>query len=55
MIGGAKLRRNFRPGPENSFELARWALWPPPGAAIATAMNASTSHTPNHARDVLCR
>src|SRR6202030_893950 len=55
MIGGAKLKRNFRPGPEKSFALARWALVAAAGAAIVTAMTASTSQTPNHARGVVCR
>src|ERR1700716_4134713 len=54
MIGGAKLRRNFRPGPEKSLELARCALVAAAGAAMATAINASTSHTPNQARGVVC-
>src|ERR1700687_4843129 len=50
MIGGVKLRRNLLPGPERSVALARWALVAAEGAAIATAMKASTSQTVSQAR-----
>src|ERR1700737_2636569 len=45
MIGGVKLRRNLRPGPERSVALARWALVAAADAAIATATKASTCQT----------
>src|SRR5208282_4446779 len=50
MIGGAKLNKNLRPGPEKSAEFARCALVAAAGAAIATATKASTSQTASHAR-----
>ncbi len=50
MIGGVKLRRNLRPGPEKSLALARCALVAAEEAAMATATNASTSQTVSQAR-----
>src|SRR5438270_13669053 len=49
-MGGAKLRRNLRPGPEKRREFARCALVAAAGAAMATAMKASTSQTMSQAR-----
>src|SRR5205814_1828310 len=54
-IGGAKLRRNLRPGPEKSAELARCALVAAAGAAMATATKASINQTASQARGVVCR
>src|SRR5207249_10896727 len=54
-MGGAKLSRNFRPGPEKSRELARCALVAAAGAAMATATNASTSQTTSQALALACR
>src|SRR6266404_502069 len=50
MIGGEKLNRNLRPGPERRAPLARWALVAAVDAAMATATKASTSHTVSQAR-----
>src|SRR5271163_3579968 len=50
MIGGAKLSKNLRPGPDRRAEFARWALVAAAGAAIATATKASTSQTASQAR-----
>src|SRR5271169_2316135 len=50
MIGGAKLNRNLRPGPEKSVEFARCAFVTAVGAAIATATKASRSQTASQAR-----
>src|SRR5271163_1921580 len=55
MIGGAKLKRNLRPGPEKSAEFARCALVAAAGAAMATATKASTSQTASHARGEVWR
>src|SRR6266481_772190 len=52
-IGGAKLRRNLRPGPEKSAELARCAFVAAAGAAMATATKASISQTVSQARGVV--
>ena len=54
-MGGAKLRTNFRPGPEKSAEFARCALVAAVGAAMATATNASINQTVSQARGVTCR
>jgi hypothetical protein len=55
MIGGAKLKANFLPGPENSDEFARRAFVAAAGAAIATATNTSASQTISQCLGVVCR
>jgi len=49
-MGGAKLSRNLRPGPENKAAFARCALVAAVAAAMAMATNASASQTTNQAR-----
>src|SRR4029077_13023965 len=55
MIGGVKLRRNLRPGPESSVALPRWALVAADDEAMATATKTSTSQTVSQARGDPCR
>src|SRR5207247_2125441 len=54
-IGGAKLKRNLRPGPESRGKFARWALCAAAGAAMATATRASMSQVASQARGVVWR
>jgi len=53
-IGGAKLRRNLRPGPEKSAAFARCALVAAVETAMATATKASSNQTPSQARGEDC-